>query len=676
LDLPIDHFRLLGVSPTTDGTTVLRTLQQRLDRAPDQGFTLDTLQARADLLQASADLLSDEERRQAYERELTSIAASANGAIAALEIPPSKEVAGLLLLLEAGQAQEAFEAASRGLQPPQAPALGSSREADLSLLAGLACQGAAAECREQRRYEASARLLQQGLQLLQRMGQQPEQRRRLEHDLQTLLPYRVLDLISRDLSAQTPRQEGIALLERLVQQRGGLEGDNDPDFPASEFQPFFKQIRQFLTVQEQVDLFNRWAEAGSATADFLASFALTAAGFVQRKPERILAALQRLQSGGQGGMELVMACQQLLLGQVEEAQALFDAGAEGDPDLQAWAERQGDEPLAALCAHCRDWLSTEVLPGFRDIEAEADLDAWFADRDVQAYIDQQDRIHGRQRSAAAGPELGAGWPDLSLMPSLGESIPSDLTGAAAAADGSDSGEDIGVDDEDENDLWDGPAWNWPRLELPAISLPKLAWPELSLPQLPLPSLEAWPRWALPAGAAVVVAAGLGGWLLLRPRSEQVKPLPVQPLEKPAPSAAPPVEVPALPLTAADPSDAQLQTLLEAWLKAKAALLAGQTPAQPLDAIARPLPVERLQEQLRANAAAGARDSVNASITGLRSLERSPRRIAVEATLTYSDRRTDANGSLISQTPSTTLRNVYVFARDGEAWRLAAFRPSP
>jgi hypothetical protein len=151
---------------------------------------------------------------------------------------------------------------------------------------------------------------------------------------------------------------------------------------------------------------------------------------------------------------------------------------------------------------------------------------------------------------------------------------------------------------------------------------------------------------------------------------------VQPLEKPAPSAAPPVEVPALPLTAADPSDAQLQTLLEAWLKAKAALLAGQTPAQPLDAIARPLPVERLQEQLRANAAAGARDSVNASITGLRSLERSPRRIAVEATLTYSDRRTDANGSLISQTPSTTLRNVYVFARDGEAWRLAAFRPSP
>jgi CobQ-like glutamine amidotransferase family enzyme len=33
LDLPLDHFRLLGVSPATDAQTVLRALQLRLDRA-------------------------------------------------------------------------------------------------------------------------------------------------------------------------------------------------------------------------------------------------------------------------------------------------------------------------------------------------------------------------------------------------------------------------------------------------------------------------------------------------------------------------------------------------------------------------------------------------------------------------------------------------------------------
>ena len=159
MELPIDHFRLLGVSATTDSESVLRTLQQRLDRAPDQGFTHDTLQARAELLQASAELLSDEDRRHAYERELTAIADNGEGSIAALEIPPSREVGGLLLLMEAGQAQETFEAASRGLQPPQAPALGSSREADLTLLAGLACKAAASDFRSQRRFEAAADIL-------------------------------------------------------------------------------------------------------------------------------------------------------------------------------------------------------------------------------------------------------------------------------------------------------------------------------------------------------------------------------------------------------------------------------------------------------------------------------------------------------------------------------------
>ena len=681
LELPIDHFRLLGVSPTTDGETVLRTLQQRLDRAPDQGFTHDTLQTRADLLQASADLLSDGERRQAYERELTAIADTASGAIAALEIPPSKEVAGLLLLMEAGQAQEAFEAASRGLQPPQAPALGSSREADLSLLAGLACQAAAAEFQGQRRYEAAARILQQGLQLLQRMGQQPEQRRRLEHDLQALLPYRVLDLISRDLSALTPRQEGIALLEQLVQQRGGLEGENDPSFPGSEFQPFFKQIRQFLTVQEQVDLFSRWAQAGSATADFLASFALTAAGFVQRKPERIQAAFERLKASGQSGLEVFMACQQLLLGQVEEAQALFDSGA--DSDLQQWASEQGDDPLARLCATCRDWLSTEVLPGFRDIEAEADLEAWFADRDVQAYVDQQDRIRGRQRTSPESEAFSAAWPPFTIAaPDPSAADPANAAGGLRPDSSEANLPPLSADDEEEeqgedDDLWDGPSWG-----LPQWSLPELRLPQLSLPGWP--SLADLPRWSLPAGAAVAaVVLALGGWLALRPRAERPAAIPVRPLAtQPAkpkpkqPAPAPPAASEAtLPLTAAEPNEAQLQQLLQAWLTAKATLLAGGSAPQPLEQLARPQQVERLQQQLQANRQAGASETVNATVASLRISERSPRRIAAEVTLTYSDQRRGASGQLLSQTPPTSLNNTYVFARDGERWLLAAYQPS-
>jgi hypothetical protein len=138
LELPIDHFRLLGVGPSTDAQSVLHSLQQRLTRPPDEGFSQDTLEAREQLLRASADLLSDEQRRASYEAALTALNASSDPVMPALDVPSPREVAGLLLLLEAGQAIDCFELASRSLQPPQAPALGSSREADLTLLAGLA----------------------------------------------------------------------------------------------------------------------------------------------------------------------------------------------------------------------------------------------------------------------------------------------------------------------------------------------------------------------------------------------------------------------------------------------------------------------------------------------------------------------------------------------------------
>jgi hypothetical protein len=693
LELPIDHFRLLGVSPTTDGQTVLRTLQQRLDRAPDQGFTHDTLQARADLLRSSAELLSDEERRHAYERELTSIADSDGGAVAGLEIPPSREVGGLLLLLEAGQALEAFDAASRGLQPPQAPALGSSREADLSLLAGLACHAAAGDYRSQRHYETAARTLQQGLQLLQRMGQLPDQRRRLEQELNALLPYRVLDLISRDLSAVAARQEGIGLLDQLVQRRGGLEGDGDPAFPAAEFAPFFQQIRQFLTVQEQVDLFSRWAEAGSSSADWLASLALTASGFMQRKPERIQAALQRLQSETQPGREAAQACQLLLLGQVESAQSLQPVSSAG-----------GEDPLAGLCADCRDWLSRDVLPGFRDIEAEADLEAWFADRDVQAYIEQQDRIRGRRtanEASSSSPNLsgsdqnGLPWGGFAGFgtgatstgnPAAVESGSSPLSGAGA------SRFDQADDDEDPDDdaLWDGPPF-WESWRLGE---------RLSLWRNRLPAH--WPRWSVPAGAAIAVAV-VGGvtWIILRPGLDRGRPIPVQPSPalstgKPAnttgnpagsPTAgspltgSPPAVAPAeaasssnLPLTTAEPDDAQLKALLEAWLKAKASVLAGREAAQPLSDLARPLQIERLESQQRENRSRGEVESFDASVQSLEIRERNPKRIAAAVSLRYSDQRSDASGRVLSRTPAGELRNLYVFARDGQTWRVAAFRP--
>jgi hypothetical protein len=635
LELPIDHFRLLGVSPASDAQNVLNTLQHRLEKAPDQGFTLEAIRARADLLEASADVLSDPQRREAYEAQLMEIeqGSEGEGVAAGLDVAPSKELGGLMLLLEAGMPMEAFEATIACLQPPQAPALGSGREADLCLLAALACRAAAAEMRDQRHYEAAAKLLQQGLQQLQRMGQLPDHRAQLSNDLHALLPFRVLGLVSRPLTATQERGEGLELLESLVKRRGGLEGEDDPTLPRDDFQAFIKQIRLFLTVQEQVDLFDRWAQGGSAAAEFLASYALTASGFAQRKPERIAAAQSRLEASAQPGIQPMLACLHLLLGQIEPAVQHFSSGA--GPELKAWAEEQADDPLAQLCAYCRDWLARDVLPGYRDIEVDADLEAYFADRDVQAFVDQQDRRQARGLTVGAKPAdpiaaTAAGW----AMPEL-------------EPGGLDRREGL------------SPATIEPPPEAVLSE-------QRTRPGRPL----ALAGIALAAGAALI--AGL--WLVMRPRPV-APPLASPPVSSKAPtSASPPpaaLTTPA-PLTSATPSQQEVRRLLDDWLAAKAALLGGRSSQANLDQLARPALVADLRSQARTLKARGEQQEVQARIQQFQLINQSPRRIEADVQLDYSEERR-AGDKVIQPRTNAELRNIYVFARDGGTWKLADFR---
>ena len=252
MDLPIDHFRLLGVSPSAQADAILRRLQNRCDSPPDQGFTHEALVQRETLLRRSADLLTDPAARADYEAALLDLSESHPDETVGLDLSASSEVAGLILLWEAGAALEAFQLARQGLQPPQAPALGSGREADLTLVAALACRAASDAEQQQRRYESAAQLLRDGIELQQRMGKLPNQQAVLELELEALLPFRILDLLSRDLNALADHDQGIALLDRLVRERGGLEGQlaatdtllsGSAAMPQADFESFFQQIR-------------------------------------------------------------------------------------------------------------------------------------------------------------------------------------------------------------------------------------------------------------------------------------------------------------------------------------------------------------------------------------------------------------------------------------------------
>ena len=59
MELPLDHFRLIGVSPSATSDEILRAFQLRLDKTPDEGFTYEVLTQRSELLRLTADLLTD-----------------------------------------------------------------------------------------------------------------------------------------------------------------------------------------------------------------------------------------------------------------------------------------------------------------------------------------------------------------------------------------------------------------------------------------------------------------------------------------------------------------------------------------------------------------------------------------------------------------------------------------
>lgn len=636
MELPLDHFRLLGVSPVVASDGVLRTLQQRLDRPPGPGFSQEGLTARAELLELSANLLADEERRQNYERLVTEQTNESAGIFPALDIPSNLEVGGLILLMESGQAIEAFEGARKALQPPQAPALGSSRELDLSLLAALACQQGGSERKHERHYETAALLLQQGIQLLQRMGQQLERRLALEADLQALLPYRVLDLLSRPLTESLQRELGLELLQELINRRGGLDGELDPSFSQEAFQAFFQQIRNFLTVQEQIDLFLNMAEAGSVTADFLSAYALTASGFAQRKPERIEAALERLKTLHEVGVEPEIACLQLLLGNTKAAELHFQRGS--DPELEHWAKEQGDDPLAGVCAYCRDWLERQVLACYRDLEADPDLEAYFADRDVQAYVERSDRrrLHGLEPQHEPITNF-----EFISTPSAHEL------------------EEF--------------------LDNPAAEIQQL--PQLNLQERVQQAQTWWEtrRWSrnqrwLAIGLAMVATSAIG--LNLGRKQEQAPVIPKEALLLPPPPVAvlPSAEQFPNPEKSPNPEQATRE-VLEQWLKAKADLLAGGNGQAILSKLASAKLVNNVVDDRAADASQGLSQRVSAKIEKFNVVSNSPIRLEAQVEILYSEDLLDAKGKALKQGAAITVNNTYVFVRPDpkQAWQLADVR---
>ena len=203
------------------------------------------------------------------------------------------------------------------------------QESDLTLIAALSCRDASIDEQACRRYASGADLLQEGIQLLQRMGKLVEERKTLESDLEILLPYRILDLISREKEDEKSHQEGLMLLEDFVNKRGGLEGKRNSEKIAglnqNDFELFFLQIRRFITAKDQAKLYVNWYRRGSEDAGFLAAFSLIASGFSYKKPELLQEARKYLRNINIVGFDALalIGCLDLLLGDAKQAESRF-----------------------------------------------------------------------------------------------------------------------------------------------------------------------------------------------------------------------------------------------------------------------------------------------------------------------------------------------------------------
>ena len=700
MKLPLDHFRLLGVKPGVNRSEIEQALIGRLRNPPSEGYSLDTLDARAELLRASGAFLMDEQRCRSHERQLETTPHEGGpdeGEFSGIELEPGQEMVAPLLLLEAQENLKAFELALELLsRRGEATAFHGHQQADLLLMAALAARRSSKQMWTKRLYDQSAQILERIIQVLADHASHGRLKAMLEDDLSKIAPLQVLDLLGQESYTAIERQRGLSSLKALIDHRGGLDADDDEQRSPIVFQDFFKQIRPCLTIDEQLELFEEYSHQEASTATFLLAYTRAAAGFQRRQPAHIDAALAAMEAVDTEGLEPEKACLLLLLGQPDAAQDMVQSCQ--DPRLCQWLAScpPTSDSLLGLCSFCSQWLEQHVLPCYRDVDphAKVDLDAYFLDPDVQRYIKDRDSLpapqHGPLESRPNGPngeEKAEQTKDIALF--------TPLRSVKHTPQFQQTGQHESLPMPPPNRWSDLP----PKTSGPAARDSKVTDSAPASPQrqtlLPFIAKSA----ALVAGVTIVLMV-LCPWC---PPTTTAR----RPDSPPPQSPSPPPDAvvtdnlpPALPslANALIPFDRpQIQavqatevldlmgvkTLLRAWLDAKAAVLDSSpaTPPRPetLDALALlavPGQVTAVLNQHQSLRERGEQLKVRSTLGDVSLLAQGSSQVSARVVLTYTENTRNAAGATTNTFGPAILRNDYTFIREQQGWRLLRFSPSP
>ena len=423
--IPLDYYRILGIPLQVTEEQISQAYQDRLLQFPRREYSEVAIASRKELLDRAYTILSNAEQRTDYIQQWWGTAEnetlenaesvsleSANKEIDLstekddrdpqspwIEISNSQLIGALLIFQELGEYELICQYGESALRNSEDSSVFVESRQDLVLIIALANLELSREQWQNQNYERASFFGVKALAWLQEENLHSTIQQEVRNELYRLRPYRILEklTLSQDensgaVGTLCDRDQGLQLLKEMIQDRRGIEGrGNDRSgLGTDDFLRFVQQLRNHLTVDEQLNLFVEESERPSVAASYLASYALIAKGFSQRKPSYLVqcqSLLNKFKNRQDTGIEEAICA--LLLGQTQLAKQSLEKSqdqkvltfiqqrSQGSPDL-----------LPGLCSYGESWLQTEIFPHFRDLSGQtASLEDYFADADVQSYLE-------------------------------------------------------------------------------------------------------------------------------------------------------------------------------------------------------------------------------------------------------------------------------------------------
>ncbi|XP_024530626.1 protein ACCUMULATION AND REPLICATION OF CHLOROPLASTS 6, chloroplastic isoform X1 [Selaginella moellendorffii] len=431
MQLPIDYYQILGAEPHFSTDAVMRAYEARVSNPPTEGFSVELLKARQQILKVACDTLADRDLRDEYDHGLKEDEAGT----LVVEVPWSKIPAALCLLQEAGEAEVVLQVGEALLDEN----LKKPFKQDVVLVTALAYVELSREAMTENPPAVirSCDMLNGALRLLQAGGNMlaPSLQEEVYETLEEITPRCVLELLALPLDEEhkSQRSEGLQEVRNILWTAG--EGGLMAPVGGYTREQFMKEALSRMTACEQVALFTETPTniPAEKLEIYSAALAHVAEGFKTKKPRLIQEGgslfTQLHQSLGdrndnhlitdeQRDVMLGRALSALLLGEVENCKNFLGLNDVNSPDrcpevadfVLSGTDGNGDSDLLpGLCKLLESWLAEEVFTNFRETaDFHVSLSDYYDDAEVLGYLEKLEKGSFPQEAAAAIARLGEG----------------------------------------------------------------------------------------------------------------------------------------------------------------------------------------------------------------------------------------------------------------------------